>query len=124
MPSLNGSYYMEHGAYLARREGRQGERGRGRGRGRGRERAREREREREKKKKKKKERERDQNAPKERRRRRVGKLSGVFGESFFSAPLRFALKTSEAVELIENMLLSIFAFWTTISLHDAFSLLL
>ena len=68
-----------------------------------------------------------QSAPKEWRRRRAGKRSskglGCFGESvFFSAPLRFALKTSEGLRLNgENNCCPIIAFWTTVSLHDAFS---
>ena len=48
--------------------------------------------------------------------------TGVFGESvFFSAPLRFALKTSESLRTIGENRLSIFAFWMTVSPHDAFS---
>ena len=48
---------------------------------------------------------------------------GVFGESVsFSVPLRF-LKNLKTLELVERIVLSIFAFWTTISPHDASPLL-
>ena len=44
---------------------------------------------------------------------------GVFGESVFSsAPLRFALKTPENLRIHGD---TIFALWTIVSLHDAFS---
>ena len=52
-----------------------------------------------------------------------GRPNGCFGESiFFSASLRFALRHLRTLELIENLLLSIFImFGTTVSPHDTFS---
>ena len=43
---------------------------------------------------------------------------------FFSPAQGFALKTSETLEFIEKIVLSILVFWTTVSPHDAFSALL
>ena len=46
----------------------------------------------------------------------------TFGESVFvSAPLRFVLKTRETLDFIENLLLSMFMLWMTVSPYDAFS---
>ena len=45
----------------------------------------------------------------------------VWRARFFSGPLRFALKTLENLRHNGEMLLSTFAFWTTVSPHDVCS---